>query len=521
MNKFYRRISFVAVVALLFGVFFSGCSGSKNQDDAKQATGTVAVKQTATEALKEVKLTYYAWGDQQTDFPDVLGELNNKLKKDINATLDVVFVSSAEWNKKIPLLLASGEQFDMLFTGAWALFQQEGNKGGFLALNDLLQKDAPQLMKTVPKAAWDQSSLNGKIYMVPWMQPQENFNGGLAIRADLRKKYGMPELKSMEDVGKFLENVAKNESGMIPFNISAFDSTDFIQNVLAQEKGYADNGVSNTLLYYNLYDPACKLVDLTEIPGFEERINLLSDWAQKGYWSKNYFANKVNSRDALKDGQSAVAAANLATANDLSKKAKAKHPDWEVEYVYFGQNPMNPPYNNGGVAINRNAKNPDRALMLIDRIYNDKDYNQLLRYGIKGKHYDVTQDGKLILPEGVTRDKLGYTSGNFSLTFSIANDQFKIASVEPESATFTHWMDIKKKSAVDAQLGGFFMNSDNIKSELATILNIKSETVSQIFGGAIAPADGIKKLKEQLQAASVDKVKAELQKQIDEYLKGK
>ena len=47
-------------------------------------------------------------------------------------------------------------------------------------------------------------------------------------------------------------------------------------------------------------------------------------------------------------------------------------------------------------AINRNSKNPERAMMLLELLNTDKDLYNLLNFGIKDKHYKIDADGFMV-----------------------------------------------------------------------------------------------------------------------------
>ena len=77
---------------------------------------------------KEVKLIMYRLGDRTADFDTVFAKINEKLQEKINATLEVKFMSWGEWEQKYPLVFASGEDFDIIYSADWAMYNSQASK---------------------------------------------------------------------------------------------------------------------------------------------------------------------------------------------------------------------------------------------------------------------------------------------------------------------------------------------------------------------------------------------------------
>ena len=76
-----------------------------------------------------------------------------------------------------------------------------------------------------------------------------------------------------------------------------------------------------------------------------------------------------------------------------------------------------------------------------------------------------------------------------------------------------------RKTALVSPLLGFTFNSEPVKNEIAAITNITSQMSPSLFSGDTDPVTGCPQLVEKCKAAGLDKVMAEMQKQIDEWKK--
>ncbi|MGA2641043.1 MAG: hypothetical protein ABSG21_09070 [Spirochaetia bacterium] len=72
-----------------------------------------------TAPASEAKIIGYLLGDAPTGMPDVLQALNAKLKKDLNATMEINYIGWGDFQAKYPLVLAAGEDIDWIYTANW------------------------------------------------------------------------------------------------------------------------------------------------------------------------------------------------------------------------------------------------------------------------------------------------------------------------------------------------------------------------------------------------------------------
>ena len=63
------------------------------------------------------------------------------------------------------------------------------------------------------------------------------------------------------------------------------------------------------------------------------------------------------------------------------------------------------------------------------------------------------------------------------------------------------------------------MNYDPVKNEYAAVLNVMQQYYLPLKLGYVDPVKGLAALKEKLKAAGVEKVQAEMQKQLDAFVK--
>lgn len=531
-KPFFTLISTV----LAAGMVMTGCSGNNNagnnsnnqtKENNVQATataGTNAGGETNVDISKPVKLTGYLLGEAPAGMSDVVKELNKKLKADINAEIEFRYIGWGDLASKYPLVLAAGEDVDFIFSANWAYYSQEASKGAFREVTlDEIQKYMPKHYAATNEVAWKESQVGGKMYMIPTSSPDQKVPVTL-IRDDLRKKYGLPEIKKFMDIEPYLEAIKKNEKGMIPINAdSQYDFGKYFYN-LQWEMGPATvdsvlitNGWSGTHTDWD--DPEGKVYSQFDpyiMDTQKKAAEIVKSWNDKGYINKNAISNKVRSKDAFEQGKSAVAFGNT---NDIQTTlAKAADQGWEVAIIPSlsakGTYPQDP-YINNGVSIAAGSKNPERAMMALDLIMEDPSYNMLVYYGIEGVNY-VLKDGKIALPDGVTVESNTYPPDAAGFWFT---NKTQFPAMANWTEQYIQHKESLKNILVPYVYNSLAMDTANIKTELANMSTVKTQYYLPITGGIVKDVDkAFAEFEKKSKDAGIDKILAEAQKQSQEFL---
>lgn len=526
-----KKLNMAIMTLMTSALVLSACSGGNNGNKPSEtgnASGTPsnAVENGGIDNSKEVKLKMYLLGDAPKGMPDVITEINKKMKEDINATLDLNYIGWGEVQSKYPLVLASGEDVDIIFTADWNFYVQEAMKGAFHELDaDLLNKYMPKHMAKLDPAGLKAAEINGIPYMVPTSTPDRKASVAL-IRRDLREKYNIPEIKKFSELGPYLEAIKKNETDMIPLNLdSQFDLPSPFLYLTNEKIAYTqplDSGNPMAQgIGYDFEDASGKLFTTVEEPFITAgkfAANTMKEWYDKGYVNKNPYANKTRSKDNFCEGKSGVAFGNTLDVAAVTENCAAKGIEVDILTTVSPQGhvPQNTWLNNG-LAVAASSENPERALQAMDLLMQDPAYVYLTSFGIEGKNYVITADDKIGLPEGVTPENNTFPADASGFWF-VNKDLLKPMANWPQSYV-DHRNSVGEKM-IPQLYGGFTFNSENVKAQIANIANVSTQYGSPLFVGAVKNVDeAYVELANKLKAAGIDKVKAELEKQTQEYLK--
>ncbi|SFA92022.1 putative aldouronate transport system substrate-binding protein [Cohnella sp. OV330] len=514
---------------LAFSMLASACSGGNGNNAASgspsasatatssasaSASPTASASASAIDTSEHVKLKMVLVGPKAPDTDEVYAEVNKILTEKINAELEVRFLDWGEMNQKYPLLFAANEDFDMAFTSSWAFYNPTARKDGFLELTeDLLKTYAPNTWANQDPVGWDQAKIDGKIYMVP----QDAFESGSAVamvRGDLREKYNIPELKTQADFVNYVKTIAKNEKGIVAYNgpPTTLNGSGSALLFLDLEKRWVHGSAP---LVYDMNSESPQLINYLEDPASLAKIDTMYDMAQAGVWPKDAIVAKTDWHAAFKEGKMAADAGNILTASATMEAMNLAHPEWKVEVYDLSPDAkrFQDPLINNGVGIHATSKHPERALMALDLLRYDRELFELTTYGIKGKHWEpVGEDRYKVLPgsTGYTPDGVCPWGWRTELVRTLDGPAGDLLQ-----SFYKKW---KENNIIHSPLETFALDDANIKNELAALANVQKTYLLPIYFGLVKPSEGIPEVIEKMKQAGLDKVQAEMQKQLDAYV---
>lgn len=471
-------------------------------------------KDTSTEGEQITKLKMILTGDKPTQYDDIYGKLNEMLKKDIGAEVEVEYYNYSDLNQKYSLLFSTGENFDIVFAANWVNYNQQAAKNSFMEITDeMLKKNAPKTYETLTKSAKNEAKVNGKMYMIPNTAAEYDTNVAL-IRGDLREKYGMEPIETLDDFETYLENVAKNDKSIIPLvNLVAVGSF----------WGGYKNKVSRieipkgTEILYDVLENKFEKKDFQ--PYYRDQVKKTREFVDKGIIPADIVANKTID-NMFENGKAATYVKNLETCSSMAKKLRGSHPEWKVEICDFSQGVpkiVNPSISNG-LALNRTTKNADKALQFIELLRNDKRYFDLTWYGIEGKHWNADGDNGYVSLNSDLPKEERYEPGCVWGWKNQAMLRVDKTDIPEKQEILNRW----KQETIESDIYGFIFDDTNVKTELASISSVASQYGGPLYNGMIEQSkldSSFKTYEEKLTQAGIDKVYEETLKQYEQYQK--
>lgn len=411
---------------------------------AEIAPGTVIAATPETYVNTDLSQAYtvnmYLIGDKPDDWDMVLEEINAYLTQ-FNTQLAVTFMSWSDYQTMYSLVLAGGEQVDIIFTAPWCYMYTEAAKGSFYELTeDFIAKYMPLTAQYQEKSSWDETTLVGKTIAVPSNQAQP-MGKIVAVRQDLMEKYGMTELKTWDDYMAFMKVIAEKEtpeSGIYAM-ASATDNNELwdvyrqmYDTFLALDSNYLDMMYS-----YKGELPTKDDIKLAyEFDAFRSYAHDMKTLADAGCWSRSALTNTITDDDAFGNLQGASIAWN-ASVFTYMKQAEKTEGVLCAAYDLTTDHFVNcEAYSNNDMAIAAGSQNPERAAMVLDIMKFDTTVNRLLLLGKEGLHYSIDDAGHYTRLEASSR----FAPLLISAAWGIKNGDLSEAGAAPrEQAIADSW----------------------------------------------------------------------------------
>ncbi len=471
------------------------------------------------------QLTVQLMDNEQPDVPMVTDAINKILSSKYGATVKFQHLTWTDWQQKYKLLVTSGEPVDILYAANWNDYAKYARDGAYKQLDDLLPKVVPNLWKAIPKSSWDGVKVGGKIWAVPPLRYGYSGSEHLVYRADLAKKYGVAPITDVASMVAYLDAIKKNEPSMIPVEERG---DGWIPTYLAyltakanpKNAWYTAFLNQSQLAFWDFKNQTPDNVKLIyELPQYKQFLQDMHAWAQKGYWAQDLLAEKSIAPELLEAGKTAMAVGggeNVDKLQELIQRVTKNNPTWQIGEMSWDKLhgfaiPSAAQQDLTTVPIQ--SKYPEKALQVTAAFLLDKDLQYLIDYGIKGVHYDISAKNEYVQLPGAK---------NYML-FGMAAWAWKNAGLFLADGSVwgpQHDAYLKYYDTIAVPNTGFALDLTPINAEWTACYQVEQQYGYPLWSGLVANIDDAEKtFEQQLQAAGIEKIRAEIKKQLAAYQK--
>jgi putative aldouronate transport system substrate-binding protein len=492
-----KRAIIILAVCIMLVTVFAGCNSAKKESKEEELF---------KRDLKEVTLAMYFPGEQPGDMRMILDEIEKNSKGALNVKLDFQWISERDYLNKMKEKLETGETFDALAVnnvGSFAAWCQGMAQSGvdvnnyLMDITGLFPQNAPEYFKRFSEDEIKDASYNEKTMIIPHYKADSSRMCAI-VRADLFKKYDLPDIKNLEDYEVFLQKVKENEKSIIPGNLSCQ-----LVTLFAGANGYVDY---DAYLVYKWQDPQIKLIPWEQTPEFSGVVDTLKRWQSNGY-----LIDRVYLQQGIMDGTLASSITYLDYAQSLAGLI-GRSRDIKVFPLNMDQLCQRIPVTNNGIAVNKHAQNADRFISFVEWLHSSQENYDLLMYGISGKHYKVADDRISFLKEtamfsGWSGSDVFFDSTLYRPTISDPDDYKQL------------FKDGSEANARYPSTNGFIADWKSVQDLYDQRWNSCKEMERDLLSGVyeVSIPDFISSQK----AAGADKLMGVMQKQIDDWKSGK
>ena len=459
----------------------------------------------------EINWCYMGFGEEEEDAKKVEVAINNYIatKTDLNCTLKLNYVPFEDYDDRLQEMIEAGEDFDICFTSNW-INDYYSRYDAFWDLDEALPLYAPQTKALLGKDYLDGAKINGKLYAIP-NNRDKGRHYGLIAREDIVKKYHMDlsKVKSLEDMEPFFEMVKRGEPHMTPLQgysaqsgltLLPYENILFFEDIPgAIKKNTSDYKVINQyaseemMIHY-------RLMREYYLKGFIELPYLLDE--------QDYMSGRISDYSSGKY----FAVIDVLYPETLQQQERA----YGYNYISI---PLTLPYMRtidsvgNMLAISKASKHPERALMLLEQVNTDPQFNNLINFGIEGVHYDVVgKKGDIKIIRG-TENQEAYNPG---LGWAFGN-QLLNHIYDYEDPDMWTKIEAFNNELIISRLLGFNFDTSSVAAEVGACRNVYDMFGPLLEIGAVDPDEYVPLMQQAFKEAGSDKIIAEMQRQVDEW----
>lgn len=428
----------------------------------------------------------YMIGDTPNDWEKVLG-LANEYLKPFNTELAATFMSWSDYQTMYSLVLAGGEQVDLIFTAPWCYMYTEAAKGTLYELtDDFIATNMPLANKYQDKDSWSETTIAGKTIAVP-SNVASPMGKIVAIRKDLADKHGIGELKTWEDYKSFMLTMAEKEtpeSGI--YALAAAGGNPELWDVYRQQYDTflaLDSDDLDMIYQWDGDLPEADEISLVyETDYFRSFAKDMKEMADAGCWSRSALTNTVTDDDAF----GALQGASIAWNTSVSTYMKQAEGSEGVECAAYDLTTDHfvgcEAFSNNDMAIAAGSKNPARAAMVLDLMKFDTYLNRLLILGIEDEHYSINEKNEYTQLEKSTE----FSPYAISASWAIKNGELKEAGADPRmTAISDEW----EKRVENNPTVTFVFDTVPVDSYVAAVKAVLLDYVPMIQLGLVDDVD--------------------------------
>ena len=493
-NKSMNKILALGVVAAMTAGMLAGCGSSASTTDGA-AAGTEAASNSAASNGEVPTLVWWTVGGTPADdFDQAVSQISDYAEEKIGVRIDVKIAGWADYDTKMNNIINTGEYFDLMFVNN-TNYTKFVNLNALENITDLVQSETPDLYNFIPTDLWEGAKIHGNVYAVPTYK-DSSLTQFWMLDDTYVQKYGIDvdSIKDYASLNDALQTIKEGEGKSVyPMQLaqgSTFNG--FFNNYDGLASGLQPIGVK--------YDDASRKVVCTlEQDDIMDGLNWLHKWYQDGIINPD--ANVVTDGgkgSTFGSAQGWPAAATTWAFNQGIEKydlTQVFGPLYTTETI---QGSMN--------AISANSKYKTEALKVLQLMNTDPKFRDMCAYGTEGNYMEYAEDGTV----QKLRDDWNwpsYTQGTF---FILATE----ADGDPDA-----WEQVKEQneSATSSTCLGFVFDPEPVQNEVANVNTAWEKYNNDLLTGAIDPETTLPTIIDELNAAGLQTVIDEAQKQLDAF----
>jgi len=460
----------------------------------------------------------------------VLEKANAALQAEHGFTFDAQFINWTNYGQQALLKFTAGAKFDSALEALWLNMAQLQQDNSLADLTGQIDK-WPNLKKQLSPKLIESNTWNGKL----WGIPQVNSAGRIqhfSIRQDLAEKYGFGEIQDFDTLERYFYTIKQKERGVTPFGVAAnqtwvlavptptgmFNQHSW-ENPYTMEYLFAGSGLRFLFAKDAASTGSSKPIPFWDDEGVVAAFKKIRKYYQDGIINAdglNADVATINSQFQAGRFAGIWAITDGTASNQLVGLKKAVPNANLAEVLPFGKplnvvKPVQTFQADNVVVVNANGGDIDRALALQDWLSVQANHD-LVEYGLEGTDWEaIGSDGIKQLSQ--------YTFPGYALLWRAGLERRSSFMTESEKKVFA-WAQDYDNFTTDT-FASFIPDVTPVKQAAAQMNNVIIQYANPLFYGVGDVDSQLSQLKKAADAAGLNALQAEMEKQANAYLKSK
>jgi putative aldouronate transport system substrate-binding protein len=479
----------------------------------------LAIVGLATAASAQATLKIMLPSSRPAGMDQVLAEAEKRMAAEgTDVKLEVTFIPWSDLNQKTQIVLASGENIDLIFDAPWLHLPQMVAKGYYEDLGPLLAKNGRHVLKAIPQALLDANEYDGKLVALPltnaYLSGRQYY-----VRQDIREKLGVAPIKTWDELVKFAYLVKQKMPSVMPFESigggGGFNWGITYLSLDAKSKILGIQGSNNYTLYLKNNDGKIYDIFETKEPAIYDLFKQARKFYKDGIFDPDVLSI-TNGTAAIESGKYAIVSTTDFGVSEQSQANMAKNvPGAKYEMVTFWSAKPGDYVSDfkawNFIAVPKVSKNKDLAIKFLDWVMSSQDNYDLLAYGIKGKHWEPVGNDAY---RAVGTD---YSYFPFAWIWNTTYDRLNAAT--PKEMELNKYLRVAS-NFTQSKLLGFTWDPSPVSNEVSRLAALESKYWPLLIQG-VADTDQTFASYKKEAGEVAKKIQVEYQKQVDAFLASK
>jgi len=508
-----KVLSMLMAVSIIVGTL-AGCGNPERVKSEPLDSDLGETKEVGDEEPYEVVMAYPYIGATPQDLEKVEDVLSKITLEKFNATLKFKPISFMDMAQEYNLWASSGEKVDLILL--WDLrLSDYVNSGKIISLENLMEY-APAINKAAESYSFLKGGqYNGEQYAVPIIQLAIGDGWGLCLPVETLNAIEVEEkeLYDYEDLDAIFAQVHQMYPDLVVLDICGALSVTVADHFIMYDDLDCAGAVGGVLMNAGMDDTT--IVNLFETEEYKEYVTWMRKWNQDGYISQDAATTTESPTEWMNAGRTATFGWGYVT------------PEWsDTVSVQFGKEMTVLPtkglhsqtstFSELRWAVSSNSENPQKAIQVLDLLYDGEEFVNLLQNGIEGEHYVMTEEEKIIdFPEG-----LDALTSPYYYNLGLYGDKRNVYAYTPSTASVYAEAEKQTEKALknSSKVMGYSFDSSSVTTELTAISNVTAQYLPVLEYGMADVDETLAAFNQALKDAGIEKVIAENQRQLDEWL---